>query len=126
MSLGTPQVKGIPKAGVLELLLWLFRRRTRFQVAGSSMVPVLMPDDEVLVSPKAQVVPGDIVVLQHPYRKDVTLIKGLKRIDDAGQLLVEGLNADESTDSRSFGAVPRGLLLGKATSWVIRRKERES
>tara|TARA_B100000683_G_scaffold276979_1_gene333222 strand:- start:1810 stop:2190 length:381 start_codon:yes stop_codon:yes gene_type:complete len=126
MSLGTPQVKVIPKAGALELLLWFCRRRIRFQVAGSSMSPVLMPDDEVLISPRAPVAPGDIVVLQHPFRKDVTLIKGLKQIDDAGQLLVQGLNADESTDSRSFGAVPRRLLLGKATSWVFRGKEREA
>jgi nickel-type superoxide dismutase maturation protease len=123
---GTLQVNSISKAGVKEILLWLLKRRIRFEIRGASMDPLLMPTDEVLIAPRAQVEEGDVVVLRHPYRKDVTLVKGIKSIDDAGLMRVQGLNADESTDSRSFGAVSKSLIIGKVTAWVAKGKETTS
>ena len=92
---------------------WLLRRLKRFEVSGRSMLPLLAPGEEVLVDPRAAVVIGDIVVARHPYRSDVRLVKCLIAFDDAGRLQLEGLNLDESTDSRSQGNFPRQLLLGK-------------
>ena len=120
---GTLQAKSIPKAGVKEVLLWLLQRRIRFKVRGASMAPLLMPDDEVLIAPHAKVKQGDIVVLKHPYRTDIKLVKEIKKIDEMGRLHVEGLNTDGSTDSRSFGTVSQTLIMGKVTAWVIKGKE---
>ena len=90
------------------------------------MAPLLMPNDEVLIAPHAKVKQGDIVVLKHPYRKDIKLVKEVKDIDDMGRFFVEGLNADESTDSRSFGAVSKSLVIGSVTTWVAKGKETDT
>jgi len=90
------------------------------------MSPLLMPNDEVLIAPHAKVKQGDIVVLRHPYRKDMKLVKVVKKIDEAGSFFVEGLNADESTDSRSFGFVSKSLVIGSVTTWVSKGKETET
>lgn len=77
------------------------------------MLPLLAPGDEVLVDPHAAVVVGDIVVARHPYRSNVWLVKCLIAFDEAGRLQLEGLNLEESTDSRTQGNFPRQLVLGK-------------
>ena len=79
------------------------------------MLPALQPGDEVLVDPRAQIALGDIIVARHPYRSDVLIVKSLVGFDDEGRLKLQGLNPDESTDSRTQGAVPRRLVLGKVT-----------
>ncbi|KKU93199.1 MAG: Nickel-type superoxide dismutase maturation protease [Candidatus Yanofskybacteria bacterium GW2011_GWC1_48_11] len=59
---------------------------------------------------------GDIVVLRHP-QEDRLILKYImsERVED-GRLLywVEGLNKEGSSDSRSFGWVPKEMILGKA------------
>jgi nickel-type superoxide dismutase maturation protease len=80
------------------------------------MLPLLAPGDEVLVDPRASIRPGHIVVARHPYRSDLLLVKYLVAFDEAGRAQLEGLNPEESTDSRTQGNVPRALLLGKVTS----------
>jgi nickel-type superoxide dismutase maturation protease len=76
------------------------------------MSPLLMPDDEVLVAARPAYQVGDIVVARHPYRTDVRLIKQLVGWDDSGLALLEGLNPEHSTDSRTLGGIPNKLLLG--------------
>ena len=115
-SIGTPPVDPIPVVGWRELLWWILRRRRRFRVSGNSMLPLLAPDDEVLIDPKGSVGEGDIVIARHPYRDDVIWVKCLKMFDELGQAHLEGLNPAESTDSRSQGAVPRDLIIGRVTS----------
>lgn len=82
------------------------------EVAGSSMEPTLSAGDWLLVSPAAPIV-GDVVVVEHPLRAGLLLVKRLKRIDSSGYW-VEGENS-ESDDSRSFGAVTevRGTVVGR-------------
>ncbi len=98
-----------------EFLLWLLRRRRRFRVNNNSMLPLLKPGDEVLMAPGAVPVPGDIVVAQHPLRRDVRLIKRVESIVE-GRYVLKGDNPAESTDSRSFGPVTAEHIMGRVTS----------
>ena len=99
---------------------WLLRRRLRFRVSGRSMAPVLEPNDEVLLDPRAVPRVGDIVVARHPHRVDVRLIKQIKEFDEAGRAVLAGVNPEESTDSRTLGGVPMELLVGRVTSLLSR------
>mgnify|MGYP001573423920 CR=1 FL=1 len=59
---------------------------------------------------------GDIVVLFHP-QEDRRILKYVvkEKVAERGLLYwVEGLNKEGSSDSRSFGWVPREAILGKA------------
>ncbi len=110
-SPGTPPAD-LPQVGLKDLLLWACRLRQRVRVDGDSMRPVLEPDDEVLIDPRAVLAAGDLVLARHPFRKDTRIIKWVRALSDEGAHL-EGLNLNYSTDSRSFGAVPKDHLLGK-------------
>ena len=92
------------------------------------MRPGLEPGDEVLVhlgayrwrSPR----PGQVVLARHPWRKDVLLIKRIERVEPGGALFLRGDNPQStaSTDSRSFGAVPRSHLLGRVVARLPRAR----
>lgn len=102
---------------LIDFFLWLLRRLKRFRIVGNSMLPLLKPDDEVLVnfdayqSSSPQI--GDIVVLKHPYKLDLKIIKRITYINQDGEYFVQGDNSLESTDSRNFGFVKNELILGK-------------
>ena len=115
-SPGTPRANHIAKAGWTELFQWLVRRRLRFRVSGHSMSPLLNPGDEVLVDPNAPYDVGDVLVSRHPFKRDVNLVKLLVGFDDRGRARLEGLNDQQSTDSRSLGAFSRRLIWGRVTS----------
>ena len=115
-SPGTPPVKPIPRASLIERGHWVLRRRLRFRVSGRSMQPWLDPGEYVLVNPTVTASPGAIVVARHPYRSDVILVKAVASIDDAGRLFLVGTNPEESTDSRTQGGIPAENLLGIVTS----------
>ena len=108
--------KSIPESNNLELLLWIFRQRKRFRVTGKSMLPLLKPDDEVLVDYKAYKKNSpqleDIVVAKHPYQNNLKLIKRVKRVGNNSYFL-QGDNEDYSTDSRHFGEITLKEILGK-------------
>jgi nickel-type superoxide dismutase maturation protease len=79
------------------------------------MAPALATGDEVLYHPRGALRPGDFIVAKHPFKQGVTLIKQVKSLDARGHLFVVGLNPRHSTDSRSFGALPPRLVLGRVT-----------
>jgi nickel-type superoxide dismutase maturation protease len=83
------------------------------------MLPVLQAGDQILVNPGAyrHSLPkvGDLVVAQHPEKADLRIVKRVALVFEDSCFL-EGDNPQESTDSRSFGCVPLGLLLGCVTS----------
>ncbi len=81
------------------------------------MLPVLDPDDVVLVRPASICEAGDIVVAKHPYQK-TTLIKYVTHIDDNGFL---ELTSPSGTDSRQFGRPPIENILGVATFNLTKR-----
>lgn len=111
--------------GLYGALAFLLARRVTVQ--GRSMAPELLPGERLLVDrlvyardrPRV----GDIVLVAHPMRpelrmvKRIALLQGARFGDDVvgrGEYWVEGDNADESTDSREFGPVSRRDLLGRA------------
>ena len=76
------------------------------------MLPLLKPNDLVLVVPGSTVSIGDLIVLRHPYKTDVILIKYVAFINERGAVYVLGSNLEESTDSRIFGWIHPKLIFG--------------
>jgi nickel-type superoxide dismutase maturation protease len=93
---------------------------TRVEVVGMSMAPALLPGDRLLVLRWPRVVapwplPGDVVALRDPRRPARVLVKRVGTVNrHTGMLEVLGDEASASTDSRTFGPVPRSLVMGKA------------
>ena len=80
------------------------------------MLPLLEPGDEVLVDPGSVIRTGDVVVARHPHKTDVHLVKQVTGFDASGRVCLEGINARESTDSRTLGHIPAELVRGRVTS----------
>lgn len=95
----------------------------RFRVADDSMRPALAPGDYVLVNrwayrTRAPAV-GDVVVLRDPEHPSLFLLKRVASLVDPERLFVMGDNTESSRDSRAFGPVSRGLIVGKV--WMRAR-----
>jgi len=101
-----------------EVLFWLTRRRRRCRVAGSSMLPLLSADDEVLVDLKAyrhqNPLIGDIVIARHPTQAGLQIIKRIKGMDENGRYQLRGDNPDPARNSSIM--VHFSLILGRVTS----------
>jgi len=106
------------ESGGKEILLWLIRLRQRYRVRGTSMLPLLGADDEVLVDLRAyhRQPPriGDIVIASHPTQAGLQVIKRIKRIHEDGLIHLQGDNPDPAQNSPSL--VPARLILGRVTS----------
>ncbi len=83
------------------------------------MAPFLKEGDEILVDAGAYETvlptPGDVVIARHPYQKNTQILKRVGFVRPNGECELYGDNPPQSTDSRSFGALPPVLLLGKVT-----------
>ena len=85
------------------------------------MVPALLPGDRLYVDRRAyrtqRPSPGDLVVTRDPERSDRFLVKRVASVEmtTADPVLVTLLGDDPtaSRDSRQFGPVPPGLLVGR-------------
>jgi nickel-type superoxide dismutase maturation protease len=80
-------------------------------VDGESMRPALEPGDRLLVVRLRPRV-GDVVALRHDGGTIVKRVAAIDDVDDTLQVL--GDNAGASTDSRTFGSVPRTSIIGRA------------
>jgi nickel-type superoxide dismutase maturation protease len=91
------------------------RRRliSRVVVAGTSMVPTLLPGDRLLVRRTRRVRLGDLVVVPDPRDPDRVVVKRAAAVG-AGRVEVAGDNPAASTDSREFGSVPRSSIQARA------------
>jgi nickel-type superoxide dismutase maturation protease len=81
------------------------------------MAPTLQAGQDVLAAPISQncknVALGEIVVARHPYVTHELIIKRVASVTENGDYILEGDNPSESTDSRSFGALPPQKVLGQ-------------
>lgn len=119
-------MEGLSPPGLVEIFLWVVRRRRRVRIRGESMRPHLQPGDEVLVDPyayrRSAPQPGEIVLAQHPYRRDLKLVKRVAAVLEGDRYRLRGDNPSESTDSRTFGNLPRQEILGRVTSVFSRNR----
>ena len=74
-------------------------------VSGPSMEPTLSHGDWILARPVRTVRVGDVVVVEHPGRPGMLVVKRVAAVADQG-IWVLGDAPDASTDSRDFGHVP--------------------
>ena len=104
-----------------DLFLWMIRKRRRFLVDGSSMLPTLRPGESLMVKDgyykHKQPQIGDIVLLRHPNQDELFIVKRILKIEKEGVFLI-GDNHRESTDSRHFGLVSVENLIAKVTSKI--------
>ncbi|KUL53383.1 signal peptidase [Streptomyces sp. NRRL F-4489] len=91
------------------------------EVYNPSMVPTLRPGDQLIVQYGAVVRPGDVVVVRHPFRQDLLIVKRAVERRDGGWW-VRGDNPYVENDSREFGAVPDELVIARA--WLRVRPPR--
>ncbi|HEX4219739.1 MAG TPA: nickel-type superoxide dismutase maturation protease [Acidimicrobiales bacterium] len=93
---------------------------SRVEVSGVSMAPALLPGDRLLVVRWPRLVarwpaPGEVVAVRDPRQPARVLIKRIGSVDRLGGTVeVLGDQASASTDSRTFGPVPRSAVVGRA------------
>ena len=103
-----------------DRLLVVLGSRWAVRVSGNSMRPALENNDIVLVRRAGKIAVGDIVLAAHPFKTSVTILKRVTAIDEAGRIELHGDDPTESSDSRSFGAIPRKHIQGKVVSRLKR------
>jgi len=107
-------------AGTGLAALGLLRSFRRVEVVGPSMRPTLEPGDRlVVVSPPLGPCPwpdpGAVVAVRDPRRPSRVLVKRVVAVDRrSGTIEVAGDDPSHSSDSRTFGAVPRSSMVGLA------------
>jgi signal peptidase I len=101
-------------------------RPFRIEVEGASMRPTLEPGDWAIAFRARRLHRGDVVVVEHPDRVGFELVKRVTHLpgdvapDGLGlvdRLWVEGDDLEGSSDSRSFGPLPMGLVRGRV--WFV-------
>jgi nickel-type superoxide dismutase maturation protease len=76
------------------------------------MEPTVRSGEWWVVRRTATVSPGDAVLLVHPQRPDALVVKRISHITGDGWWVL-GDNPAASEDSRQFGEVPRGNIVGR-------------
>ena len=76
------------------------------------MRPTLEPGDRLVVWSPGKVRAGDLVAVRDPRNPARTVVKRVAAVGGEGVAVV-GDNPDASTDSRTFGPVPPGLVRGR-------------
>ncbi|MBS1795112.1 MAG: nickel-type superoxide dismutase maturation protease [Acidobacteria bacterium] len=118
--------KELPDDDWFEELAYVCGFREIVRVEGDSMLPALKDGDLVLINPDAEPAVGDIVFARHPFKQSVKIIKRIAEILPDDRYILLGDNLDESTDSRSFGAIARKDILGKAEARIKPEKSDEA
>lgn len=99
--------------GVVAAVVAAVGVHERFVVRGMSMAPTLQPGDRLLVRrwPR-RLAPGALVVVAAPPAPRRLVVKRVVSVRGA-QVTVRGDNPEASTDSRTYGPVPRAALRGR-------------
>ena len=82
-------------------------------VEGHSMRPALEEGDRLLVVRRRRYRPGDVVAARDPREPARVVVKRVAEVD-GDRLVLLGDAPGASTDSRTFGPVHRGQVLGRA------------
>lgn len=138
-------VSSVARSALVALLLALFVRAFLLEIVSipsESMVPTLVPGDQVLVNrflysgpafgllPRRPVGRGDVVLFRPPFDRRQEFVKrcvGLAGDWEGGGVLapetvwMEGDARENSLDSRRFGAVPTDALEGRVLAVVWSR-----
>jgi nickel-type superoxide dismutase maturation protease len=85
---------------------------TRVRIVGPSMAPTMLNDEWWVVRRTSAVRAGDVVLMVHPRRPDLLIVKRLVRREGSGWWVL-GDNPDASEDSRQLGAIPDANVLGR-------------
>jgi nickel-type superoxide dismutase maturation protease len=97
---------------VLVVLAVLCVRPRRVVVDGPSMEPTLRRGDRLVVVRRMRLRAGDVVAVRDPGHAPRLLVKRVvARSGD--EVVVAGDNPALSTDSRTFGPVPRRAVVGR-------------
>ncbi|MHA2232123.1 MAG: nickel-type superoxide dismutase maturation protease [Candidatus Hodarchaeales archaeon] len=83
-----------------------------FRVNGRSMAPTLSDGDYIFLLRTKKAKDDDIVVLKKPGSNKLIIKRVISH--ENGEFFVRGDNRKASTDSRSFGAVSRQQIIGRA------------
>lgn len=92
----------------------------RVEVVGTSMEPTFLPGDRLVVLARLAgrprwPAPGEVVAVGDPRDRSRLLVKRVFAVDRASDTVdVRGDAPDASTDSRTFGPVPRSAVVGRA------------
>src|SRR5450631_1039606 len=84
-----------------------------FVVAGDSMLPALRPGNCLLLSRRARIAVGDLVVVRRPHVDGLLLVKRVARRADGGWWVLSDNAAAGLDDSRAFGVLPDACVVGK-------------
>ena len=106
-------VNELREANWKDRLLYFLGRRLAFLIDGESMWPTLTEGNVVLVERIRTAREGEIVLAKHPYKSNVKLVKRVAEILPDGALILRGDNPIESSDSRSFGSISQGDVIGR-------------
>ncbi len=79
------------------------------------MLPTLEPGWFVLMDPSRALAEGQIVVALHPGQSSTVVVKRVQRILEDASLWVLSDNVDCGNDSRHFGPIQAGEVLGVVT-----------
>ena len=85
---------------------------TTVRVVGPSMEPAVRNGQWWVVRKSTKLRQGDVVLLQHPERSDLSVVKRLGHRKGNGWWVL-GDNPRVSDDSRQFGVVPDDLIIGR-------------
>jgi nickel-type superoxide dismutase maturation protease len=109
-------------AGLAAAYGFLRWRPFRMEVEGPSMRPALEPGDWAIAIARVRVRRGDIVVVEHPERPGLEIVKRVVNVSGdvtpdgfplVDQVWIEGDEPESSTDSRQFGPVAIDRVRGR-------------
>jgi nickel-type superoxide dismutase maturation protease len=105
-----------PTLGALRQVgWWALGRRRRFRVVGPSMEPTLHHGEFVLVDPAQAPVPGELALAHHPDDPDLLVVKRVAAITPERSWVVTSDNPDAGTDSRQWGPLAPGAVIGRVS-----------